>query len=348
MSDTPTTVHKFAAEAIGTFVLVLVGCGAFVISDDLPTTGLAFGLSLMVITYAFGRISGGHFNPAVSIGSAMGGRMAWNQVPVYVGAQLVGAILGAGVLLILLLGIDGFEAFDDPIGANRWGDNAGATGYALWSSLVLELILTAIFVFVVLAVTDERNEHPAMAPLAVGLALSAIYFFSVPVTGGSVNPARSIGPALFSGTDPLIELWVFIVGPLLGAAAAGLAYPALFGHAGDRIPGSGLTFGGNRAAAVPGYGAPDAYQQQWNQQPAAGYQPPAAGYQAATPTPTPTPTPQQAQPAYEQPIIQDGWQWDPQAQQWIPAQQQPVQPQAQGWPAPDPGGQTQVRPPDGQ
>ncbi len=364
MSDTPTTVHKFAAEAVGTFVLVLFGCGSAAIASqaagnaesisdfsNLPSIvsiGLTFGLAVMVMAYAVGRISGGHFNPAVSIGAALGGRMAWSQVPVYIAAQLAGAIAGAGILMALLLGFDGFDAFDDSIGANGWGDEG--TGYALWAAILIELILTAVFVLVILAVTDERNEHPAMAPLAIGLALAAIHFVSIPATGTSVNPARSIGPALFSGTEPLIQVWVFILGPLLGAVVAGFAYPGLFGRAGEPVPGSGLSFRGSRATAVPGYGAPDAYQQQWNQQPATGYQAPGAGYQTPTPTPTPTPASQQAQPAHEQPIIQDGWQWDPQAQQWIPAQQQPpVQPQAQAWPAPDQGAeQTQVRPPDGQ
>ena len=185
----------------------------------------------------------------------------------------------------------------------------------------------------ILAVTDERNEHPALAPLAIGLTLSAIHFVAIPLTGTSVNPARSISVAFFSGGDAIVQLWVFILAPLLGAAIAGLVYPALFGRVSEPVPGSGFTF--TPKAAVPGYGRPDAFQQQWNQ-PVDQAQTGATGYaSAATATPA-------AQP--QQPIIQDGWQWDPQAQQWIPAQQQAPQ---QGWSQPhgDADGRTQVRPP---
>ncbi|MCW2854262.1 MAG: family channel protein [Nocardioides sp.] len=356
----PTTAQKFIAETLGTFVLVFLGCGSFLIASQrfgslagsesagasslqfITTIGLSFGLAVAVMSYAVGRISGGHFNPAVTLGAALSGRLAWNQTPLYVGGQLLGAIVAGAALLVVGLGFDGFEAFDTSLGANGWGDDG--TGYALWAALLLELILTAVFVLVILAVTDERNEHPAMAPLVIGLTLAVIHFVAIPATGTSVNPARSIGPALFSGTDPLIQVWVFILAPLLGAAAAGLLYPALFGHAGDPVPGSGLSFGRSTVApaAVPGYGMPDQYQQQWNQQNPA--YPAAQAAQAPAPTPAEQ-APAQQNPWGEQPIIQDGWQWDPQAQQWIPAQQQA--PQAQ-WPSPEAGGgQTQVRPPDG-
>ncbi|MDP2775514.1 MAG: MIP family channel protein [Nocardioides sp.] len=346
----PTTVQKFSAEVIGTFVLVLFGCGTAVITGgDLVATGLSFGLAVMLMAYAVGRVSGGHFNPAVTLAAIIGGRLPWSQAGLYMGAQVLGGLLGGGMLLVLLLGFDGFQAFDDSIGANGWGDDG--TGYALWAALLIELVLTAIFVFVILAVTDERNEHPAMAPLVIGLTLTAIHFVAINATGTSVNPARSIGAAAFSGTDPIIQLWVFILAPLLGGLAGGLLYPALFGRASDPVPGSGLSFSRPAAAAVPGYGMPDQYQQQWNQQ--------SSGYPAASQYPTPTGQQDPAQQAQqagqqqsqqgwgEQPIIQDGWQWDPQAQQWIPAQQAPQAPQAQ-WPSPDTGGgQTQVRPPDG-
>jgi aquaporin Z len=351
----PTTAQKFAAETLGTFVLVFLGCGSVLLAGlatgsvesagdfaSLPSIvsiGLSFGLAVTLMAYAVGRISGGHFNPAVTLGAAISGRLAWNQLPLYVGAQLLGAIVAGGTLLVVGLGFDSFEAFETSLGANGWGDDG--TGYALWAALLLELILTAIFVMVILAVTDERNEHPAMAPLVIGLTLAVIHFVAIPATGTSVNPARSIGPALFSGTDPLIQLWVFILAPLLGAAAAGLLYPAIFGRAGDPVPGSGLNFSRPTPAAVPGYGMPDQYQQQWNQQNPAY---PAAT--AQTPAPAAEQAPAQQNPWGEQPIIQDGWQWDPQAQQWIPAQQ-PALPQAQ-WPSPEAGGgQTQVRPPDG-
>ena len=338
----PTTPQKLAAEALGTFVLVLIGCGVAVTSGgDLVATGLAFGLTITFMVYALGRISGGHFNPAVSIGAAIGGRVSWRDAGTFIGAQFVGAILGALVLMILALGIDGFEVFDadNPLGTNGFSESP--YDYAVWAALLVELVMTFLFVFVILSVTDSRNEHPALAPLAIGFSLAMIHFMLIPLTGTSVNPARSFGPALFSGGDWIIQVWPFLIAPTIGGALAGLAYPALFGHGASPVVGSGLNFGGPSTVAPVGYGS-DQYQQQWNQPgnqpvgpsyPDQGYQ--AQGYQ----------DPAAQAPAAEQPIIQDGWQWDPQAQQWIPAQQQA--PQAQ-WPSPDAGGgPTQVRPPDG-
>jgi aquaporin Z len=326
----PTSMQKLAAEAFGTFVLVLIGCGVAVTTDgSVLTTGLAFGLTITFMVYALGRISGGHFNPAVSIGAAIGGRVSWRDAGAYIAAQFVGAIVGGLVLMILALGIDGFEAFDSgfPLGTNGYSE--GPYDYAVWATLLAELIMTFLFVFVILSVTDTRNEHPALAPLAIGFSLAMIHFMLIPLTGTSVNPARSLGPALFSGADWIVQVWPFLIAPTIGGALAGLAYPALFGHGRDPVPGSGLSFGGR--AGAPGYGS-DQYQQQWNQP--VGQQ----GYQGG-------------QPAAQQPIIQDGWQWDPQAQQWIPAQQQPPQqaapPQQQGWAPPEAGGSetTQMRPP---
>ncbi len=369
----PTLVQRLGAEAIGTFVLIVLGVGSVAVlanagpsEDGLDATlfnvtsiGLAFGIAIVAMVYSFGRVSGGHFNPAVSVGAALGGRISWKDAGLYCAAQVAGGIAGGLVLAIILItGDTGYELGDPDIGQNFFGDEGGIE---LFGALIIELVLTFIFLTVILAVTDERNEHPALAPLAIGLTLAAIHFVAIPATGTSVNPARSIGVGLFAGTDAIVQLWLFIVAPLLGGALAGLAYPAIFGHASDPVPGSGLNFGA-KAGAVPGYGAPDQFQQQWNQPgvspaysaPDAGYQqggydqgavqggydqggfqPPQQGdyQQAATPAPA------------EQPIIQDGWQWDPQAQQWIPAQQQPPAPGAGGsWPTP--GEQTQVRPTD--
>ena len=326
-------------------MLILFGVGAAVVADDYAAVGLSFGIAIIVMVYAFGRISGGHFNPAVSLGAALGGRISWKEAGTYMGAQLVGAIVGALVLvLILIAGDTGFEIGDDVLGANGFGDRGGLE---LGGALIIEIVMTFIFVLVILAVTDTRNEHPALAPLAIGLALAAIHFASMGATGTSVNPARSIGPALFAGGDAIAQIWLFILAPLVGAALAGFAYPALFGHGTDPVPGSGLNFGGPKQAAVPGYGAPDQYQQQWNQQQAAGY--PARASSPRPPTsaavgpaaaaggarsirrrrpcrfsrPSRCSRLSPSRPPVEQPIIQDGWQWDPQAQQWIPAQQQP-------------------------
>lgn len=270
MTDTPIG-QKVAAEVIGTLVLVLFGCGSVVyftttaqdagFVTTTTTVGLTFGLALMVMIYAFGRVSGAHFNPAVSVGAAMGGRLAWSQVPVYVAAQLVGAILGAGLLFGLMHGYEDFDA-EGNMGQNGFGLESGA-GYALWAALLLELVMTLIFVWVILAVTDERNEHPALAPLAIGFTLTAIHFVAIPATGTSVNPARSIGPALFAGGDAIAQVWLFVLAPLLGGAIAGITYSLLFGPSGVPVAGSGLAFGRPSPAAVPGYGAPDQYQQQW-------------------------------------------------------------------------------------
>ncbi len=347
---TPTLAQKLSAEAIGTFVLVVFGVGAAINqSGDIAAIGLSFGIAIIAMVYAFGRISGGHFNPAVSVGAAISGRISWKDAGLYSAAQVCGGfIAGLFLAIVYAAGDTGYSFGDDDLGANFFGDRGGID---LFSALLVEIVLTALFLVVILAVTDERNEHPALAPLAIGLTLSAIHFVAIPLTGTSVNPARSISVAFFSGGDAILQLWVFILAPLLGAAIAGLLYPALFGRVSEPVPGSGVNF--TPKAAVPGYGQPDAFQQQWNQ-PVDQAQPGATGYtSAATAAPA-------AQP--QQPIIQDGWQWDPQAQQWIPAQQQapqaPQVPQApqqttqqptqQGWSQPygDADGRTQVRPPD--
>ena len=315
MADTSTTAQKVAAEVLGTFVLVFFGCGSVTFASqgiggvDYTAVGLTFGLAVAVLAYAVGRVSGAHFNPAVSVGAAIGGRIAWRQVPVYVGAQLAGAVL-AGLALFTLL--HGFEAFDSEgsMGQNFFGDaSPNPAELAWWSAFLLELLLTFVFVTVILAVTDARFEHPALAPLVIGLTLAAVHFVAIPATGTSVNPARSIGPALFAGTDAIVQLWLFILAPLLGAVVAGLVYPLVFGHGTEPVPGSGLSFS-RPTAAVPGYGAPDQFQQEWNQQAA------------------------QEQAAWEQePIIQDGWQWDHAAQEWKPLEQWQPAPHAQTYPA---------------
>jgi aquaporin Z len=330
----PTQVQKLAAEAIGTAVLVIIGCGSAAIAGgDIVSIGLSFGIAIVAMAYAFGRISGGHFNPAVSVGAAISGRLSWKDAGLYSAAQVVGGIIGGIVLAIILLASDVGWEFGDPMGSNGFGDQGGVE---LFGALLIEIVLTFIFLLVILSVTDERNDTVAFAPLVIGLSLAAIHFVGIPATGTSVNPARSIGVAFESGGDAIAQLWLFIVAPLIGGAVAGLLYPLLFGRGSEPVPGSGFA-GGGATATVPGFGAPDAFQQQWNQQPAADQ-----GYAAPA----------------EQPIIQDGWQWDPATQQWIPAQQpaqqppapqqQPPAPQAEqpgGW-APPGGDVTQVRPPD--
>jgi aquaporin Z len=331
----PTLIQKLAAEAVGTAVLVFIGCGSVVVAGgDITSIGLSFGIAIVMMAYAFGRLSGGHFNPAVSLGAAISGRLSWKDTGAYAAAQVVGGLIGGLILAVVLLASDVGWEFGDPMGSNGFGDHGGVE---LLGALLIEIVLTFIFLMVILGVTDERNDTVAFAPLAIGLSLAAIHFVAIPATGTSVNPARSIGVAFFSGSDAIIQLWVFILAPLVGGALAGVLYPLVFQRAGEPVPGSG--FGGRArpgVAAVPGFGAPDQFQQQWSQQGSAAAQPAAAHAQPAA---------AQAQPA-EQPIIQDGWQWDPAAQQWIPAQQQPPQGGQQGGWAPPAGEQTQVRPPD--
>ncbi|GAA4375629.1 hypothetical protein GCM10023146_30060 [Nocardioides caricicola] len=304
----PTIQHKLTAEVIGTFVLVFFGCGSVVYpalgggTSTITTIGLTFGIAVMVMAYAFGRVSGAHFNPAVSVGAAISGRMTWKNVGPYVVAQLAGALLGALALFVLLQGFADFDA-EGNMGQNSFGDVG--SGYEWWAAFLLELVMAAVFLTVILAVTDERFEHPSLAPLTIGFTLAAIHFVAIPATGTSVNPARSIGPALFAGPDAIEQLWLFILAPLIGAALAGIAYPLLFGRGGDPLPGSGIAFG--RPRVVEG---PDQYQQQWNQETATSG---STGSSTGSSTYTAAP------------IVQDGWQWDPVGQQWHPVGHTPEQ-----------------------
>jgi aquaporin Z len=348
MSDTePATIplsQKIAAEALGTFVLVFFGAGAAVVSGgDYVATGLAFGLAILVMVYAVGHISGGHFNPAVSVGAALSGRIAWSQVVIYVGAQLAGALVGGLALFTLLHGIPDFEA-SGHMGQNFFGDKRPGGGeYAVWAAFLLELLATAVFVSVILAVTDLRNPNPAAAPAVIGLSLTLIHFATINLTGTSVNPARSIGVGVFAGSDAVVQLWLFILAPLAGAAVAGLTYPLVFGRDRDPVEGSGLNF--SRPAPAAGYaGAWDAnaqYQQQsWDPSTQQWGQ---SGQQQQWGQ-----TGQQQQWETQYP----GWRWDAATQQWMPdEQQQWQQPETPGAQAPGAEGgedpRTQIRPPDG-
>ncbi|WP_235735926.1 MIP family channel protein [Nocardioides alcanivorans] len=255
--DPPALPRKLAAEVLGTFVLVFLGCGAAMSSGaaggsapNLVGTALAFGIAVLVMAYAVGHISGGHFNPAVSVGAAIAGRFAWIDVAYYVVAQLVGALLAGVVLFTVFKGIDGFEA-EGNMAQNSFGDDG--SGLALWAALIIEIIGTAVFLWVILAATDKRNKTiTGAAPVAIGLTLTALHLVMIPLTGTSVNPARSIGVGVFAGTDAIVQLWLFIVAPLLGAAIAGFSYMFIFGRDGMSVPGAGLQF-----ASAP-------RQQQWD------------------------------------------------------------------------------------
>jgi aquaporin Z len=217
----------FVAEVIGTAILVLFGCGAAVLMGDLiGMTGiaLAFGLAIVAAAYGIGPISGAHLNPAVSFGAFMAGRLSASALGVYVAAQIVGAIVGAAVLYVIASGQAGFDIAVNGLGQNGFG--AGYNGeYSLTSALVFEAVMTFIFVTVILGATQEKAPA-AMAGLAIGLTLAAIHLVGINVTGVSVNPARSFGPAIFVGGQAMADLWVFIVAPLAGGAVAGILHRA--------------------------------------------------------------------------------------------------------------------------
>jgi aquaporin Z len=220
---------KLTAEVIGTFILVFFGCGAAVIGGSaIGFTGisLAFGLAIVAAAYGLGAISGAHLNPAVSFGMVAAGRMTISDAISYSIAQIIGALLAAGVLYLIASGSTGWTG---GLGANGYG--TGYLGeYSLTAALMFEVVMTFLFVTVILGATGSGSA-PGFAGLAIGLTLAAIHLVGINVTGVSVNPARSIGPALFSGGSALTQLWVFIVAPLVGGLLAGALYKAGFTRA---------------------------------------------------------------------------------------------------------------------
>jgi len=235
-----TLAKRAAAEFIGTFWLVFGGCGSAVIAATFPNTGigflgvaLAFGLTVLTMAYAVGHISGGHFNPAVTLGMYTARRIPAIDVMPYIIAQFLGAIAGAFVLYIIASGKAGFSLADG-FASNGYADHSPG-GYSLLSCLVAEVILTFMFLMVILGITDRRAPQ-GFAPLAIGLALTVIHLVSIPVTNTSVNPARSTGPALFAGGWAISQLWLFWVAPPIGGILAGLIYPALSGEARRAAP----------------------------------------------------------------------------------------------------------------
>jgi aquaporin Z len=222
---------KLSAEFIGTFWLVLGGCGSAVLAAAFPEVGigfvgvaLAFGLTVLTGAYALGPISGGHFNPAVSIGLWAGGRFPASSLFPYVVAQVAGAILGAGVVYLIASGKADFS-ITGGLASNGYGEHSPG-GYSMVSGLVTELVMTFMFLIVILGATHQRAPV-GFAGLTIGLALTLIHLISIPVTNTSVNPARSTGPALFVGGWALQQLWLFWLAPLIGAAIAGFTYRAV-------------------------------------------------------------------------------------------------------------------------
>ncbi len=220
------------AEFIGTFWLVFGGCGSAVLAAAFPGVGiglhgvsLAFGLTVLTMAYAIGHISGCHLNPAVSIGLTAGGRFPARELPVYIAAQVVGAVAGAGVLYLIASGKAGFS-LEGGFASNGYGDHSPG-GYSLVAALVAEVVLTLMFLLIIMGATDKRAPA-GFAPIAIGLGLTLIHLIGIPVTNLSVNPARSTGPAVFVGGWALAQLWLFWVAPIAGGALGGLLYRNLF------------------------------------------------------------------------------------------------------------------------
>jgi aquaporin Z len=218
-------MKKLFAEILGTFVLVLFGCGAAVLAGQyigFAGIALAFGIAVLVGIYALGPISGGHFNPAVTLGLAAAGRFEWKNVAPYVGAQLAGAIAAAGVIYFIAAGHNyGFSDIG-MFAANTW------TAYTMSAALITELVMTFVFVMVILGSTAKNAENK-FAGLSVGLTLTAIHLVSIPITNTSVNPARSTSQALFAATSlPMEQLWLFWMAPIAGAILAGLVWKGIF------------------------------------------------------------------------------------------------------------------------
>jgi aquaporin Z len=220
--------RKLGAEFIGTFWLVLGGCGSAVLAAAFPDVGiglmgvsLAFGLTVLTMAYAIGHISGCHLNPAVSIGLWMGGRFSAKELGPYIGAQVAGGLAGAGILYLIASGQAGFD-LSGGFASNGYGEHSPG-GYNLVSALTTEIVMTFMFLIIILGATDVRAPQ-GFAPLAIGLGLTLIHLISIPVTNTSVNPARSTAVAIYTGDWALAQLWLFWVAPIIGAILAGLVY----------------------------------------------------------------------------------------------------------------------------
>lgn len=221
---------RMGAELIGTFWLVLGGCGSAVLAASLPAgiglvgVALAFGLTVLTMAFAIGHISGCHLNPAVSLGLVVGGRFPAKELIPYVVAQVVGAIIAAGVIYFIASGKAGFDV-SSGLASNGYAEHS-PHGYSLAAGFASEVVMTAMFILIIMGATDSRAPA-GFAPIAIGLALTLIHLISIPVTNTSVNPARSTGPALFVGGWALQQLWLFWLAPLIGAVIGGALYRGL-------------------------------------------------------------------------------------------------------------------------
>ena len=235
----PSLAARLGAEFLGTFLLVFGGCGAAILAATFLTednvqqgigflgVALAFGLSVLAGAYAFGHVSGGHFNPAVTIGLAVAKRFNWKGVLPYIGSQIVAESVAGAVLFAIAKGKPGFSAVESGFASNGYGDRSPG-GYGLVAGLIIEIVITAIFVYIILGATDDRAPK-GLAPIAIGLGLTVVILAAIPVTNASVNPARSLGVAWFAGTGALSQMWLFIVAPITGAVIAGASYARITG-----------------------------------------------------------------------------------------------------------------------
>jgi aquaporin Z len=221
-------LRKCTAEAIGTAWLTFAGCGSAVIAAGFPQVGigllgvsLAFGLSVVTMAYAIGHISGCHLNPAVTIGLAAGGRFPAKDVIPYIIAQVIGAIVGAGILYLVASGTAGFDVAKG-FASNGYGDHSPGH-YSLFAGFLMEVVMTMMFLFIIMGAT-HGSAPVGFAPLAIGLALALTNLAAIPVTNASINPARSTGPAVFVGGWALAQLWLFWVAPIVGGAIGGVLY----------------------------------------------------------------------------------------------------------------------------
>jgi aquaporin Z len=229
--------QRLGAEFLGTAWLVFGGCGSAVLAAAFPGLGIgfvgvafAFGLTVLTMAYAVGHVSGGHFNPAVTVGLWAGGRFPAREILPYAAAQVLGGVAGAFVLSLIASGKAGFDLVQSGFAANGYAEHSPG-GYSLGAGFVAEVVLTFFFLLVILGATDRRAPS-GFAPIAIGLALTLIHLVGIPVTNTSVNPARSTAPALFVGGWALAQLWLFWVAPILGAATAGAANRWLSAHDG--------------------------------------------------------------------------------------------------------------------
>ncbi|MGH8172857.1 MAG: aquaporin Z [Rhodanobacteraceae bacterium] len=232
---------RLGAEFFGTFWLVLGGCGSAVLAAAVPDLGigfagvaLAFGLTVLTMAYALGPVSGGHFNPAVSIGLVAGGRFPVKDLIPYVIAQVVGAVAAGGVLYLIASGKAGFDA-SAGFASNGYAEHSPG-GYSLQAALICEVVMTFFFVMIILGATHGRAPA-GFAPIAIGFALTLVHLISIPVTNTSVNPARSTGVAIFQGSWALSQLWLFWLAPIIGGAIGGFVFQALFGEDETQVKG---------------------------------------------------------------------------------------------------------------